>query len=346
MRFPADAVRESYARQIPNRGAELLVEVYEREGEDRVIGAAAGFARFDWTIVVEEPYAQVTDPVTAIVRKILLLSVAIALLCCLIAVQIARSIVRPIHGLSSAARQVAAGEFDVSFPTHGRDEIGLLASAFNEMMDRLRANSVELEENREAIEDANSRLLAQNQELQRVNDVFLQLSITDDLTKLHNHRFFQDHLPREMKRAVRTGEPLCLIVIDIDDFKKLNDRYGHSVGDAVLKHAADAMNTEVREMDLLARYGGEEFTLLASQTALDGAVTLAEKLRRVISDARFPVVTLDGASVISITVSIGVAQFRGDEKAFFNDADRALYRAKNAGKDCVMVADEGEGSLS
>jgi diguanylate cyclase (GGDEF)-like protein len=210
------------------------------------------------------------------------------------------------------------------------------------MMDRLRANSVELEENREAIEDANHRLMAQNQELQRVNEVFIQLSITDDLTKLHNHRFFQDHLPREMKRSQRTGDPLCMILIDIDDFKKLNDQYGHSVGDAVLKYTADAMNRVVREMDLLARYGGEEFALLASQTTLEGAVALAEKLRSVVSDSRFQVVTLEGPSVISITVSIGVAPFRGDEKALFNDADRALYRAKDAGKDCVMVADEDE----
>ena len=215
---------------------------------------------------------------------------------------------------------------------------------FDRLEKPLYINSVELEENREAIEDANLRLLAQNEELQRVNEVFLQLSITDSLTKLHNHRFFQEHLPREMKRAARTGEALCLILIDIDDFKKLNDRYGHSVGDAVLKHTAEAMNTEIRDMDLLARYGGEEFALLASQTTLEGAVALAEKLRRVVSEARFPVLALEGSSVISLTVSIGVARFRGDEKAFFNDADRALYRAKDSGKDCVVVAEEVEPS--
>jgi diguanylate cyclase (GGDEF)-like protein len=336
MRSPADIALGGYARQNPVRGGEPKVDVYESADGEQVIGSASRFARFGWTIAVEEPYGQVTGPIAAIVRKILLLDVAIAVVCCLIAAQLARSIVRPIHGLSKTSRQVAGGELDVTFPTYARDEIGLLARAFNEMMDRLRANAVELEENRVAIEEANHRLVAQNQELQRVNEVFLQLSITDDLTKLHNHRFFQDHLPREMKRSQRTGDPLCMILIDIDDFKKLNDQYGHSVGDAVLKHTADTMNREVREMDLLARYGGEEFALLASQTTLEGAVSLAEKLRQVISSSRFQVVTLDGPSTISITVSIGVAQFRGDEKAFFNDADRALYCAKDAGKDCVM----------
>jgi two-component system cell cycle response regulator len=136
-----------------------------------------------------------------------------------------------------------------------------------------------------------------------------------------------------------------LILIDIDDFKQLNDRYGHSVGDAVLKRTAAVMNEVVREMDLLARYGGEEFALVASQTSLEGAKGLAEKVRLAVSHARFPVVTLDGPSEIRITVSMGVAAFRGDEKAFFNDADRALYRAKDAGKDCVMTADEGAEGL-
>jgi diguanylate cyclase (GGDEF)-like protein len=188
-------------------------------------------------------------------------------------------------------------------------------------------------------------LIAQNQELHRVNEVFLQLSVTDDLTKLHNHRFFQDSMPREMKRSLRTGEPLCLILLDIDDFKGLNDHHGHAVGDSVLRQTAVVMNSEVRELDLLARYGGEEFALLASHTTLPGAAALAEKLRFAISEARFSVVTLEGPSVIAITVSIGVALFRGEEKAFFNDADRALYRAKNAGKDCVVVADaDGEPS--
>ncbi len=96
-------------------------------------------------------------------------------------------------------------------------------------------------------------------------------------------------------------------------------------------------------MDLLARYGGEEFALLASRTDLEGAITLAEKLRLAIARSCFSVVDVDGPQQISITASFGVAQYRGDEKAFFNEADRALYRAKNAGKDCVCAAERGPG---
>jgi diguanylate cyclase (GGDEF)-like protein len=333
--------RQRYERSLPGRHGSPAVEVYDRRSGEQIIASALRFPRFGWTLVVEDSYEQVTAPVATIIRKILFIDVAIALVCCLIASQIARSIVHPILGLSVAARRVATGESDVTFSANGSDEVGVLARAFNEMMDRLGANAVELEENRVAIEDANIRLIAQNQELHRVNEVFLQLSITDGLTKLHNHRFFQDSMPREMKRSLRTGEPLCLILIDIDDFKKLNDFHGHAVGDSVLRQTAVVMNGEVRDSDLLARYGGEEFALLASHTTLEGAAALAQKLRIAVSDARFSVVTLEGPSVISITVSIGVAQFRGHEKALFTDADRALYRAKDSGKDCVVVAEDG-----
>jgi len=166
--------------------------------------------------------------------------------------------------------------------------------------------------------------------------VLEQLSITDGLTKLHNHRFFQDHLRREMRRSARTGEPLALLLVDVDDFKGLNDRYGHAVGDAVLRRTGEVLNGVVRETDLLARYGGEEFALLAPQTPLEGAVALGEKVREAVAAARFSIVDLEGPREIAITVSVGVSSFRGDEKAFFNEADRALYRAKHAGKDCVV----------
>jgi diguanylate cyclase (GGDEF)-like protein len=340
---PSGAGREHpYGRPLPDASAEPLVEDYSDPDGGHRVGSAVRFERFGWTIVVEQPYDEAFAPVVSTVREQMLLNLGIVLGFSLVAFQLAHSIVRPILALSDAATRIAAGETDVLVAgSAGADEIGVLTRAFNEMSARLRRNQLALEESRLEVEDANARLIAQNNELQRVNEVFQQLSITDDLTKLHNHRFFHEHLPREMKRAVRTGEPLALIVIDLDDFKKLNDRFGHAVGDAVLHQVAVVMSGVVREMDLLARYGGEEFALLASRTPLDGAVALAEKLRLAISHARFSVMNADGPVQIQVTASLGVAAFRGDEKAFFNDADRALYRAKALGKDCVMVAEKG-----
>jgi len=335
--------RRAYARPLPAPGSPPQVEEYTDAGGERRVGSALRLGRFGWTLVVEQPYADAFAPVVSTIREQLLLNLGIVLGFSLVAFQVARSIVRPILALSDAALRIATGETDVMVAgTPAADEIGVLTRAFNEMSTRLRRNQLALEESRLEVEDANSRLIAQNNELQRVNEVFQQLSITDDLTKLHNHRFFHEHLPREMKRATRTGEPLALIVIDLDDFKRLNDRFGHAVGDAVLKQVADVMSSGVREMDLLARYGGEEFALLASQTTLEGAVALAEKLRLAIAHARYSVMTADGPIEIEVTASLGVAAFHGDEKAFFNDADRALYRAKALGKDCVMVADANE----
>lgn len=318
---------EKYDRPLPTTGARPVVETYARADGANVIGSSVRFGRLGWTIVVEEKYEDAFAPVVAVIGEILGINVGIVVLFGLIALQIARSIVRPIQALSDAALRISSGETDVLIPgTTRADELGVLTRTFNEMSLRLHDNQRKLE--------------VQNQELQRVNEVFQQLAITDGLTKLHNHRFFQDHLPREMKRSDRTGSPLCLVLIDIDDFKKLNDRYGHSAGDHVLRRVADVMNDCVRDTDLLARYGGEEFALLASQTDLEGAIYLAERIRRAISRARFSMAEDDRTHKMSITASLGVAPYRGDRKAFFNDADRALYSAKNAGKDCVVVADE------
>ena len=340
---PSASQPRHYTRPLPPAAAAPKVEEYTDAAGEHRVGSAARFDRFGWTLVVEQPYDDAFEPVVSTIREQLLLNFGIVLGFSLVAFQVARSIVRPILALSDAALRIAAGETDVMVAgSPAADEIGVLTRAFNEMSSRLRLNQLALEESRLEVEDANARLIAQNNELQRVNEIFQQLSITDDLTKLHNHRFFHDHLPREMKRAARTGEPLALIVIDLDDFKRLNDRFGHAVGDAVLKHVAVVMSGVVREMDLLARYGGEEFALLASQTTLEGAVALAEKLRLAISHARFPVRSGDGPIEIEVTASLGVAAFRGDQKAFFNDADQALYRAKSLGKDCVVVADAGD----
>jgi diguanylate cyclase (GGDEF)-like protein len=337
---PNASRRHPYARALPVASAPSAVQDYSDPDGAHRVGSALHFDRFDWTIVVEQAYDDAFAPVVSTLREQMLLNLGIVLGFSLVAFQLARSIARPILALSDAARRIATGETDVLVVgSAGADEIGVLTRAFNEMSARLRRNQLALEESRLEVEDANARLIVQNSELQRVNEVFQQLSITDDLTKLHNHRFFHEHLPREMKRAVRTGEPLALILIDLDDFKGLNDRFGHAVGDAVLYQVAMVMSGVVREMDLLARYGGEEFALLASRTPLDGAVALAEKIRLAISHARFSVMNVDGPVQIQVTASIGVAPFRGDEKAFFNDADRALYRAKALGKDCVVVAD-------
>jgi diguanylate cyclase len=288
LRSPGARAMERYAGRLPAAGEAARVTDYARGSSGHVVGSAVALERFGWTLLVEDSYDEAFAPVVAVIREILTINLGIVVAFALVALQLARSIVRPILALSEAAGRIAQGDIDVSLAPHpGGDEIGVLTNAFNEMTSRLRDNQRQLEESRLEIEDANARLLVQNQELHRAKEVFQQLSITDELTKLHNHRFFLEHLPREIRRCERAGERLSLILIDIDDFKRLNDRFGHSVGDAVLRKVADVMNAAVREADLLARYGGEEFVLLATQTGLDGALALAEKVRLALAAARF-----------------------------------------------------------
>ena len=226
----------------------------------------------------------------------------------------------------------AQGQFDHEIPEPAsHDEVGLLARTFNDMMRRLRGYQSE-------IEAANRSLTERNNELKQAKETFEQLSITDGLTRLHNHRFFQDHLTRELKRVSRTSEPLSMLLVDIDDFKALNDRFGHAAGDELLAGLARIMNDTVRESDLLARYGGEEFVVLAVNTDLTGAYHLAEKIRTNIAENSF--ILDDSLRPVRVTVSVGVAAYRGNRKTFFQAADRALYRAKAQGKNCVVLEDE------
>jgi diguanylate cyclase (GGDEF)-like protein len=163
---------------------------------------------------------------------------------------------------------------------------------------------------------------------------------TDGLTELPNRRHFEEALEAEISRAERFESGLALILADLDDFKQVNDRYGHQAGDEVLQTFADILRTTVREIDLPARYGGEEFAVLLPQTDLDGAHQLAERLRRAL--AAKPMATHPGG-LVAVTASFGVAAFPDapTSAALFASADEALYRAKRAGKNCVVSADAG-----
>jgi diguanylate cyclase (GGDEF)-like protein len=163
---------------------------------------------------------------------------------------------------------------------------------------------------------------------------------TDGLTELPNRRHFEEALESEITRVERFDGSISLVLADLDDFKQVNDRYGHQAGDDVLRTFADILRTTVREVDLPSRYGGEEFAVLLPQTDLEGAQELAERLRRAL--AARPMSTHPGG-LVAVTASFGVAAFPDapTPAALFASADEALYRAKRAGKNCVVAADAG-----
>jgi diguanylate cyclase (GGDEF)-like protein len=165
-------------------------------------------------------------------------------------------------------------------------------------------------------------LLHQRVESERVSDV---------LTQLHNHRYFQERLTTEVSRARRSKSQLSLLMADIDHFKSVNDSYGHRIGDMILQRVAEILKKTIRTEDSIARYGGEEFVIILTESERKGALVMAERLRKAIERVTF---NMEGNS-IKITISIGSATYPADGSEpweLIEHADRALYAAKEQGR--------------
>jgi len=163
-------------------------------------------------------------------------------------------------------------------------------------------------------------------------DKYKELSIVDGLTGLYNHRHFHEQLSVELNRSTRSNNPLSLILIDIDDFKKYNDAFGHLAGDQILKQIADIFLSVTRKVDIVARYGGEEFAVLLPETGKQEASSLARRIRGLVDQAHF------GRAGAHLTVSVGLATFpqdAQDKNEMIKKADETLYQAKRLGKNRV-----------
>jgi two-component system, cell cycle response regulator len=184
------------------------------------------------------------------------------------------------------------------------------------------------------LEDALHRLMS------RISDVEA-LASTDQLTRLLNRPACIGVLGVEIERSNRYDRPLTVALIDIDRFKRVNDTFGHAVGDEVLRHVSEVLRSNIRNVDALGRYGGEEFLLVMPETDLDGGVASAESLRRVVGRTPLTLETSGGRTEIQVTISVGVAGHLGersvDMDALLREADVALYEAKERGRDQVQA---------
>ena len=163
------------------------------------------------------------------------------------------------------------------------------------------------------------------------------LAHTDAITGMGNRHAFNERLAAEIERARALGRRVALVYIDLDNFKTLNDTFGHAAGDAALKHVAEVMRRARRRADLAARYGGEEFGAILPGADQQGALQLAERLRRALEKSH---VVAEGAR-LSVTANFGLAVWPGDgadARALIAAADRALYAAKAAGRNRVVAA--------
>jgi diguanylate cyclase (GGDEF)-like protein len=221
--------------------------------------------------------------------------------------------IRPLDCLLDAVERAGSGDLTARCHLRGRDETGRLGAGLD-------------------------RLIAEAQEARL-------LSVTDALTGLGNLRHLRDELRLEIERANRFGRTLGVLVLDLDHFKTVNDRYGHGAGDAVLVEFSRRVRGIVREVDPAFRQGGEEFVILLPETDVAGSVTAARRIRDAVRERPFPVRCAGPGVTVSVTVSIGVAVFPRHaltEVEVLHAADQALYAAKTAGRDTYALALPGQ----
>jgi diguanylate cyclase (GGDEF)-like protein len=167
-----------------------------------------------------------------------------------------------------------------------------------------------------------------------VNQAHMQeQALTDGLTGCYNRRSFELQLERDLHLATRMRQPLSLIMMDLDRFKRINDRAGHDIGDVALRIVAESLRAELRAVDSAARFGGDEFAVILPQAGTDGAMVVAERLRKRISGTEVPGFGL-------ITASFGIASFpahASSRDTLVVAADRALYNSKHTGRNCVSL---------
>ncbi len=299
----AATIREGRPRTFVERGADdpqgiLQVAVPLRTEQGTTVGAVV----MEYTPI----YRELVAAGAGTRRTILAASVAGLGLALLLGYGLARGLVADLRRLGRAAGRLADGHDHARAQVRSRGELAELATAFNDMAARIAAQKA----------------------------VLAEVAISDPLTGLHNRRAFQARLAEEVERANRTGDPFALLLLDLDCFKALNDTFGHPAGDAVLRAVTAVLRQELRAVDLPARIGGEEFAVLLPQTAGQGALDAAERLRAAV--AAQPIAHQGAA--LPVTASVGVACYpdhAAGDQALVQAADRALYAAKRAGRDRV-----------
>jgi len=213
------------------------------------------------------------------------------------------------------------------------EDLQLISNAASRALEKIRLRT----ENRQLMET----LKKQNEDLEHINQFLRDQASRDGLTGLYNHRYFQEAFQNEIARSDRHNHPCSLIFMDVDFFKQYNDTHGHMAGDRLLHTLGKILTERLRSCAVVARYGGEEFVMLLPETPKEGALVVAEKLRRRIED--HPFAGRDTQPDGKVTVSLGVVTFPQDGSTrgtLMQRADQALYRAKQDGRNRVCAGVE------
>ncbi len=226
--------------------------------------------------------------------------------------------------------------FDLSATTR-KDEVGIIHNSIVSMVSRIDTYAKMLDETNHTLE---LKVKERTKELELTNKKLLDLSLTDSLTKLSNRRHFEERAENMYDIAKRQEIPISIVMSDIDFFKKINDTYGHIVGDEILKKIAEIMKKNLRRnSDLLARYGGEEFVVILFDTNDEETVKVCENIKDSLNELNN--YKTHGIEIESVTLSFGISstipQKHSNYKELLNKADIALYKAKRNGRNCIVV---------
>lgn len=261
-----------------------------------------------WAVIAEIEESEVNQPVVRMMRIAGTLAMGTIILIVGVTLLVSRTLSAPIVEVADAAMAVAGGDLSRRAEVRTGDEIERMAEAFNHMA----------------------------AEIVGMFTILRRLANTDSLTGLYNRRHFFELAEHEFERAQRYDRPLSVIILDVDEFKQVNDTHGHIAGDRVLQVLAKLCQANLREADLLGRYGGEEFVALLPESDLVVARRVVERLRQQVAHTA---VDID-EGVVSITISVGVAardESCPDVETLLDCADRALYAAKHAGRNRVSA---------
>jgi diguanylate cyclase len=232
--------------------------------------------------------------------------------------------------------------FSDKLDTHGHQP-----AAFGSLVGAMLQETRSMQERNQSLEDRLAETTAEVLQLREHFEQARREALSDSLTGLANRKNFEQTLTLFAKTSQDSGEPLALMLLDIDHFKLFNDRHGHQTGDTVLQLVARTLSDNVKGQDLAARYGGEEFALLLPRTRADQAVKLGDNIRALIATRKL-VKRQSGESLGRITISAGVAEYRAGEALshFVQRADAALYGAKREGRNRVVAATEASPELT
>jgi len=218
-----------------------------------------------------------------------------------------------------------------------KDEIGVIHSAIMSMVRRISSYSKELDEINHSLEN---KVKKRTNELEIANKRLQELSITDPLTQIYNRRYFEQHLKKIWDIGQRNNIDISIVMCDIDYFKQVNDTYGHTIGDIVLKNVAFIMQSSIkRSGDFVARYGGEEFIIVMYDAKIDGAMKLCTAIQSSLKNSE--TFESQGEKIRPITLSFGISGAipspNNSPEQLVKSADSALYKAKLYGRDCIIV---------